>query len=86
MTEQTMKIKGLLIMKGITITSIAESLGVSLTFVSLVINQKKKSKRVMTYISNLIGTTYEETWGGVPKWPAAAVAANTEKSMEESRK
>lgn len=57
-----MKIKGSLIMKGITITSIAETMNVSLTFVSLVINQKKKSRRIMKHISDLIGSTYEETW------------------------
>lgn len=62
MTEKTMKIKGRLIMKGITITSIANSLDMSLTFVSLVINHKKKSKRVMQHISNLLETPYEELW------------------------
>lgn len=62
MTEITMKVKGRLLLKGISITSIAKSLGLSLTFVSLVINQKKKSKRVMRHISNLLEKSYEEIW------------------------
>ncbi|HBC76811.1 MAG TPA: hypothetical protein DC017_18570 [Candidatus Wallbacteria bacterium] len=68
MTEKTQKIKGLLILKGITITSIAKNMGVSLTFVSLVINQKKKSKRIMNHISGLLGASYEETWNDNIVW------------------
>ena len=62
MTKKTMKIKGRLIMKGISITSIANSLGISLTFVSLVIHQKKKSQRVMRHIADLLETSYEKIW------------------------
>ncbi|HOD41499.1 MAG TPA: hypothetical protein PKL57_13140 [Candidatus Wallbacteria bacterium] len=62
MTEKTMKIKGMLIMKGVKIKNLAKELGVSLTFLSMVIHQKKKSRRVMQHISMLIGSTYEETW------------------------
>lgn len=68
MTEKTRKIKGLLILKGITVKSIAQELGVSITFVSMVINQKKKSRRIMSHISGLLGTSYEETWNNNVVW------------------
>ncbi len=51
MSDKSRKIKGLLMMKGITVTSIAKSMNVSLTFVSLVINEKKKSKRIQEFIA-----------------------------------
>lgn len=49
-------------MRGITVTSIAKSMEVSLTFVSLVINEKKKSKRIQEYVAQLLGLTYSELW------------------------
>jgi len=62
MSEKSRKIKGLLMMKGITVTSIAKSMEVSLTFVSLVLNEKKKSKRIQEHIAGLLGLTYSELW------------------------
>ncbi len=62
MSDKSRKIKGLLMMKGITATSIAKSMNVSLTFVSLVINEKKKSKRIQEFIAQLLGLTYSELW------------------------
>jgi lambda repressor-like predicted transcriptional regulator len=62
MSEKSRKIKGLLMMRGITVTSIAKSMEVSLTFVSLVINEKKKSKRIQEYVAQLLGLTYSELW------------------------
>ncbi len=59
MTETGMKIKGALLIKGIQIKNIASSLGLSITFVSAVINQKKKSKRVMQYITKILGSDYQ---------------------------
>jgi len=62
MSEKSRKIKGLLMMRGITVTSIAKSMEVSLTFVSLVLNEKKKSKRIQEHIARLLGLTYSELW------------------------
>jgi|GEM_PF-2325268 len=62
MSNKTRKIKGLLMFKGISVTSIAKSTSVSLTFVSLVINGKKKSRRIQQFIADMLGLSYSETW------------------------
>lgn len=49
-------------MKGITITSIAQTMDVSLTCVSLIINEKKKSRKIQEFIAQLLGLTYSELW------------------------
>ncbi len=62
MSDKGRKIRGLLMMKGMSVTDIAETMGVSLTFVSLVINEKKKSRRIQEFIAQLLGLSYAQLW------------------------
>ena len=62
MSDKSKKIKGLLMMKGITVTDIAKTMDVSLTYVSLVINGKKNSQKVQKFIAKFLGLTYSELW------------------------
>ena len=62
MNDKSREIRGLLMMKGITITSIAQTMDVSLTCVSLIINEKKKSRKIQEFIAQLLGLTYSELW------------------------
>lgn len=56
------KIKSLMILKGITSASIADKEGVSRTWVSLVLNGKKKSSRISASIATAIGVPVEKLW------------------------
>ena len=49
-------------MKDITLAEIARDLGVSRTWVSLVVNRHKKSRRIQEAIANALGVSYESLW------------------------
>ncbi len=56
------KIKSLMALKGITVTEIAHSAGVSRTWVSLVIHKNKPSRRIRQSIAAALGVQYEKLW------------------------
>lgn len=56
------KIRARLLMKGITLAEIARGLGVSRTWVSLVVNGHKKSRRIQEAIADALGVSYESLW------------------------
>jgi transcriptional regulator with XRE-family HTH domain len=56
------KIKSLMMLKGITNIDIALKTGVSRTWVSLVLNNRKHSKRIQQAIADSLGRPYEELW------------------------
>lgn len=56
------KIRARLLMKDITLAEIARDLGVSRTWVSLVVNGHKKSRRIQAAIASALGVPYESLW------------------------
>ncbi|WP_164994774.1 helix-turn-helix domain-containing protein [Candidatus Kuenenia stuttgartiensis] len=58
------KIRARLLMKDITLAEIARGLGVSRTWVSLVVNGHKKSPRIQRAIADALGVSYESLWNG----------------------
>lgn len=58
----TREIKALMILKGITSVDIARKTGVSATWISLVLNGRKPSKRIRKAIAQAVGKPVEELW------------------------
>lgn len=56
------KVKSLMILKGVTGLEIARKAGVTPTWVSLVINRHKKSRRIQGVIADALGVSYESLW------------------------
>lgn len=56
------RIRALLLLKNITSADIARELGVSRTWMSLVVNGHKKSDRIRKNIANKLSMTVEELW------------------------
>ena len=57
------EIKANLLLRGITQVEIARRLGVTKTWVSLIVNHKASSERVQRYIARLLNLPYEQVWG-----------------------
>jgi transcriptional regulator with XRE-family HTH domain len=57
-----LKLKSLMMRKGITGREIARRTGVSETWVSLVINNKKKSTRIRNAIARALGRKVKDLW------------------------
>lgn len=57
--------KAALVERGITITSIAEELGVTVSHVAQVVRGEKESPRVEQAVANAIGKPVEEVFGDV---------------------
>ncbi len=60
--EESFRIKALMKVHHVTGRSIARALGVSFTWVSLVINGHKESARVKKAIARAMGMTYSDVW------------------------
>lgn len=56
------KIRALLLMKDITCASLARELGVSRTWISLVVNGHQKSSRIRKAIAHRLGKNIKELW------------------------
>ena len=56
------KVKSLMVLKGITSVSIARKTGVTTTWMSLVLNGHKKSRRIQKAIADALGKKYTELW------------------------
>lgn len=56
------EIKALMMLKGVTNIRIAKEEGVSKTWVSLVLNNHKKSARIRLAIANALGVKVEDLW------------------------
>lgn len=59
---ETREIKALMMMKGITSASIAKKVGVTRTWVSLVLTGKRNSPRIRKAIAKAIGWPVEKLW------------------------
>jgi len=57
-----LKIKAKLIEKGVSLTSIAASLDVSVAAVSMTISKNMPSARIKAEIANRLGTTPDKLW------------------------
>lgn len=58
-----LKIKAMLVERGIKITDIAKKAGVSRITVSVVITGKGKSRHIQQTIADVLGKPYKKLWG-----------------------
>ena len=56
------KIRALLLMKDITCAELAREVGVSRTWISLVVNGHEKSKRIRKIVAHRLGLKVEDLW------------------------
>lgn len=61
------KIKALMVLKGVKSIDIATQTGVSPTWVSLVLNGHKKSKRIRQAIADALGIKVKDLWSNNQK-------------------
>lgn len=66
------EIKAQLVLNGIKLKDIAESLGVSRPCVSIIISGRERSRRVEQAIADRLGLPYEALWGEPHKGKRAA--------------
>lgn len=58
------KAKSLMVLKGITSVSLARKLGITPTWMSLIVNGRKESRRVQKAIADALGVDYAVLWHG----------------------
>jgi len=56
------KIKGLLLLKGLTLKEIRKELGISKVYLSHVINGRRYGKRVREFIAKKLNMSYHDLW------------------------